>query len=226
MANVTLKIPAKGLTAPTSWGSRAQVKSMLNKIWTNYGSYIEFASKHSKIPSSMLVSFIGVESSGKASAGPAGHATQGLMQWNRKYAKKQLEDELAKNRMTPGEVSKLATYGIKFDANGKTRTITNADQLKPELNILIGSIVLGQLVDTDWGTENGQIHLDRVIAVYNAGAYGDTGKKARQLTTPKYSTPLELAGAVNKITKSYISKIMGTDGAMDIATSDLKNIIT
>jgi hypothetical protein len=225
MAVSKLKIPAAGLTAPTSWGSRAQVKAMLNKIWTNYGSYIEFASKHSKIPSSMLVSFIGVESSGKASAGPAGHVTQGLMQWNRTYAKKQLEREFSKDRLTPGETAKLAAYGIKFDANGKTRTITNADQLKPELNILIGSIVLGQLVDTDWGTENGQIHLDRVIAVYNAGAYGDTGKKARQLTSPKYSTPSALAGAVNKITKSYISKILGTNGAMDIATSDLKDTI-
>jgi hypothetical protein len=115
--------------------------------------------------------------------------------------------------MTKAEKDKLASYGITFDANGKTRAITNADQLKPELNILIGTIILGQLVDTDWGTENGEIKLERIISVYNAGAYGDTGKKARSKT---YKTPLALANAVNTITSSYIKKILGTNGALDL----------
>lgn len=225
MAVLTLKIPSPGLTAPTSWGSKAQVKSMLERIWSNYSTYIKFASKNSNIPASMITSFIAVESGGKANAGTSGHVTQGLMQWNRTYAKKQLEDELSKERMTDEEKAKLATFGIKFDANGKTRAITNADQLKPELNILIGSIVLGQLVDTPWGKGDGIIHLDRVISVYNAGAYGDTGKKARQLTSPALNTPLLLANNVNSVTKSYINKIMGTNGALDIATSDLKSTI-
>jgi hypothetical protein len=148
------------------------------------------------------------------------------MQWNREYAKQQLEDELSKKRMTEGEKSVLAKYGIKFDSNGKTRTITNSDQKKPELNITIGSIILGQLIDQEWGTSpNGTIHLDRVIAVYNAGAFGDTGKKARQKTSPLYDTPQKLANAVNSVTKAYIKKMLGWDGAMDIASSDLKNVI-
>lgn len=225
MATFTLTIPATNLTAPSTWGSRAQIKSMLETIWKNYGTYIKFASENSKIPVSMLTSFIAVESGGNAFAGTSGHITQGLMQWNRTYAKSQLETELSKGRLTPAEKEKLAEFGIKFDANGKTRQITNADQVKPELNILIGSIVLGQLVDTDWGKENGQIHLDRVIAVYNAGAYGDTGKKARQLTTPKLDTPEKLAKNVNSVTSAYISKILGKNGSMDIATSDLKTSI-
>ena len=115
--------------------------------------------------------------------------------------------------MTKNEKDKLAFFNIKFDANGKTRAITNADQLKPELNILIGTIILGQLVDTDWGTEDGEIKLDRVISVYNAGAYGDTGKKARSKT---YKTPKELASVVNSISSGYIKKILGSDGALDL----------
>ena len=120
--------------------------------------------------------------------------------------------------MTPAEKSKLAEFGIKFDANGKTREITNADQLKPELDILIGSIVLGQLIDNDWAKEGNKLRLDRVIAVYNAGAYGDTGKKAR---LGNYPTPKALADSVNSISRAYIAKIVGKDGALDIIETDL-----
>lgn len=218
MATLLVDVPASGLQSPSNWGSRTQIKSMLERIWKNYGSYIKFASLNSKIPSKVLVAFIAVESGGKADAGSAGHITQGLMQWNRSYAKTQLERELSQNRMTPAEKSKLAEFGISFDANGKTRQITNADQLKPELNILIGSIVLGQLIDNDWAKEGNKLRLDRVIAVYNAGAYGDTGKKAR---LGNYPTPKALADSVNSISRAYIAKIVGKDGALDIIETDL-----
>lgn len=218
MATLLVDVPASGLQSPSNWGSRTQIKSMLERIWKNYGSYIKYASLNSKIPPKVLVAFIAVESGGKADAGSAGHITQGLMQWNRSYAKTQLERELSQNRMTPAEKSKLAEFGISFDANGKTREITNADQLKPELNILIGSIVLGQLIDNDWAKEGNKLRLDRVIAVYNAGAYGDTGKKAR---LGNYPTPKALADSVNSISRSYIAKIVGKDGALDIIETDL-----
>ena len=255
--DVYIPVPSTGLTSPTSWGSRDQIKKMIEKIWTNYGKFFQFASLNSKIPAQMLVSFCAVESGGNPTAGSSGHITQGLMQWNRTYAKSQLESELKQNRLSPDEKSKLASFGIKFDSNGKTREITNADQLKPELNILIGSIVLGQLVDTDWGKEvdikkateyakqlfidNASkgivitemeaieqakkkfmtLRLDRVISVYNAGAYGDTGKKAR---TGNYTTPKDLASAVNDTTANYIKKIMGKNGALDIAVTDLPHL--
>ena len=211
MAEVKLVYPATGLVSPTSWGSKDSIKKMINTINSKYGTYIDFVSKESKLPKEMIASFIAVESGGNATAGGSGHITQGLMQWNRTYAKAQLEKELKEGRMTKNEKDKLASFGIKFDANGKTRAITNADQLKPELNILIGSIILGQLVDTDWGTEDGEIKLDRVIAVYNAGAFGDTGKKAR---SKAYKTPKDLASVVNPTTSTYIKKILGTDGAL------------
>ena len=222
MATSTILIPAVGLTSPSSWGSRASIKGMMEKIWKSYGTYIKFASENSKIPANMLTSFIAVESGGNPTAGGSGSKTQGLMQWNRDYAQAQLETELKQGRMTPAEKDKLAAFGIKFNNAGKTRAITQADQIKPELNILIGSIVLGQLVDTNWGTQDGVIRLDRVISVYNAGAYGDTGKKAR---LGNYPTPSSLANAVNSTTRAYIQKIMGKDGALDIATSDLKDTI-
>ena len=218
MATKTLLIPSEKLISPSSWGSRQSIKTMIEKILYNYGTFITFASENSKLPKSVIASFIAVESGGNSKAGASGHITQGLMQWNRTYAKANLETEYAEKRLTPAEIQKLASFGIKF-TNGKTRAITNADQLKPELNILIGSIILGQLADEKWATDsNGSLRLDRMIAVYNAGAYGDTGKKAR---FGEHNTPYDLAKAVNPTTSGYISKILGKDGAMDILTSDL-----
>ena len=222
MATTTLPIPATGLTSPESWGSRKNVTEIMKNIEVKYGKYFKFASETSRIPKIILMAFCAVESGGNPTAGSAGHITQGLMQWNRTFAQAQLEDELAKGRMSPAEKAKLAEYGIKFDAKGKTRAITNADQLKPELNILIGSIILGQLIDTNWGTDGSGLRLDRVIAVYNAGAFGSTGKKAR---LGGHKTPALLAADVNAISSAYIKKIMGKNGALDVATTDLKGQI-
>jgi hypothetical protein len=158
------------------------------------------------------------------------------MQWNRNFAQNFLEAEFRLGRLTPNEKTKLATFGIKFDANGKTRPITQADQIKPELNILIGSILLNQYADSyfdggkkqgTWGTDaDGTLRLDRIVAVYNAGAYGSIGKAGR---LGNHKTAKELADAVAEPTKSYIKKILGVNGAMDVATKEvaekIKNLV-
>jgi len=220
-----LSVPVRDLTSPSSWGNRDQIKRMLERIWSNYGKFIQDAEKNSGIPTPVLAAFIAVESGGNEKAGPAGHITQGLMQWNRTFAKKQIEREIKNGELTDGEKQILQKYGV-MTANGSIREVTNADQLKPELNIAIGSIVLGQLIDQPWAKDAfGNLALDRVIAVYNAGAYGATGKAARQLTTPKLDTPSKLAAGVNTVTRSYIAKILGVNGSLDITTSDLQKTI-
>lgn len=211
---IKLNVPENNLVSPSSWGSTASIETMLRTIWKNYGNYIKFCETNCKIPAIITLAFIAIESGGNPKAGLPNHVTQGLMQWNRNFAKELLEKEYAQGRLTTAEKQKLAEYGIVFSASGKTRDITNSDQLIPELNILIGCIILGQMIDTDWGTENGQIKMDRIIAVYNAGAYGDTGKKAR---SKQYKTALDLSNAVNTITSAYIKKMLGTNGAMHIA---------
>lgn len=229
MATTTLSIPAAGLVAPSSIGNRAQLNAMMKEGIKKYGKYFKFASENSKLPVEMLLAFAAVESGIGRNIGDPGHITRGIMQWNRTYAKSTLESELKLGRMTPAEKSKLAEYGIKFDANGKTRAITEADQLKPELNILIGSIIVGKLADSildstkdspAWGTDaNGAVRLDRIIACYNAGGYGDTGKKARK---GNYATPAALAAAVNSTTAGYIKKLMGSNGYYHLLLTDLK----
>lgn len=228
MATSTVAAPQANLVSPASWGSRDSIVKMMRKIVKDYGKDLKFASENSKIPVGILAAFIAVESGGNATAGGSGSPTQGLMQWNRVYAKNFLEAEKRLGRLTPAEEEKLASYGIKFNAQGQTRVITQADQVKPGLNILIGSILLGQYVDSrydggkltgKWAIDDdGKLRLDRIITVYNAGAYGPDGKKAR---TGNHPTAFALANSVNTTTRAYINKILGKNGAMDIAQNEI-----
>jgi hypothetical protein len=233
MATSTVAAPQANLVSPASWGNRDSIVKMMRKIIKDYGKDLKFASDNSKIPVGILAAFIAVESGGNATAGGSGSPTQGLMQWNRVYAKNFLEAEKRLGRLTPAEEEKLASYGIKFNAQGLTRVITQADQVKPGLNILIGSILLGQYADSrydggkltgKWAIDdNGALRLDRIITVYNAGAYGPDGKKAR---TGNHPTAFALANVVNSTTKSYINKMLGKNGAMDIAANEVLPDIT
>lgn len=228
MATSTVAAPQANLVSPASWGSRDAIVKMMRKIVKDYSKDLKFASENSKIPVAILAAFIAVESGGNATAGGSGSPTQGLMQWNRVYAKNFLEAEKRLGRLTPAEEERLGSYGIKFNAQGLTRVITQADQVKPGLNILIGSILLGQYVDSrydggkltgQWAIDqDGKLRLDRIITVYNAGAYGPDGKKAR---TGNHPTAFALANVVNSTTKSYINKILGKNGAMDIASNEV-----
>jgi hypothetical protein len=217
MATFNLKVPENGLKSPTDYSKGAEL-NMLKDIDNRYGKFFSFAESTSRIPKDILMAFCAIESAGNPLAGGSNSVTQGLMQWNRTFMKSVLENEFKQGRLNPLEKAKLAEYGIKFDAKGKTREITQSDQIKPELNILLGSILLGQLADEKWAAEGGVLRLDRIIAVYNAGAFGETGKKAR---LGKHATPALLASEVNPITRSYINKMLGSNGALQVFTSAL-----
>lgn len=238
MATTTISAPKPNLISPSSWGSREAIKGQVSNIMKRYGAFIKQASENAKIPAQVIASFIAVESGGNPTAGGSSSPTQGLMQWNRTYGKNILETEYKLGRLTPEEKSILARYGITFNAQGQTRTITQADAIKPELNILIGTILLGQYADSyhdggkstlvggvprKWAIDDAsrELRLDRIIAVYNAGAYGDAGSKAR---TGNHATAKQLADSVNSITRSYINKMLGVNGAMDVASTDLKSL--
>ena len=178
MATLTLYAPVVApitLTSPTTWyKTRQGLKDQMIKTWAKYGNYFKYYAQTSKVPAEVLFAFTMVESGGNALAGGSTSQTQGLMQWNRIYAGGTgntdfvLTREFNKGRLTQAEKDKLATFGIKFDAKGNTRSITQTDLQNPELNILIGSIILGQYIDETWGSDpDGKIRMDRIIAKYN-----------------------------------------------------------
>lgn len=225
MATLTLYAPVVApvtLNSPTTWyKTRQGLKDQMVKTWDKYGKWFKYYSETSKVPAEILLAFTMVESGGNALAGGSGSMTQGLMQWNRQYAGGSgntdfvLTREFLKGRLTQAEKDKLASFGIKFDAKGNTRAITQADLQNPELNILIGSIILGQYIDETWGTDpDGQIRMDRIIAKYN---WGIGGFKKNGLATKDLKGVL---ANVPSVTKTYIEKMLGKNGALDIAIND------
>jgi len=224
MDNLTFSVPTIGLISPPTWGSRDAIKGQINNIWNKYGNFFKFASNQSGINVKILVAFCSVESGGNPTAGGSSSATQGLMQFNKNYVKEQLKNEFTSGRLSDAEKSKLASYGFTFDKLGNTRDFTQADLVKPELNILIGSMIISQLADQSWARDNGVLRIDKIIVVYNAGMYGKWGKIA--IKTPT-TNPKDLHDKLtgNNTTQSYLRKMLGKDGALDIANSDFSGAI-
>ena len=211
------------LQSPLTWyKTRDALKNVMQKTWDQYGKYFKYYSETSKVPVAILFAFAQVESDGLANAGGSQSNTQGLMQWDKRYAAGSgnpnfaLSKEFLKGRLTPAEKEKLAMFGITFDSKGNTRKLTQEDLVKPELNILIGSIILGQYIDKVWATENGNIRMDRIIALYN---WGLGGFNNNQLDKKDLQGVL---ANIPSVTKTYINKFLGKNGALDIAINDMK----
>lgn len=231
MAVSTLSVPAMGLKLPKGWGTRPVMVQVLTKGWNKYGKFFKQASKTSNVPVQVLMAFAVVESTMNPSASTG--LTTGMMQWNRAdgYANKVLETEFKLGRMSDAEKEILSRKGVKWDVNGKFAPITASQQLDAELNILIGSIYLGQYADSivggkkipEFATENGVLRVDRMIPLYNTGENSDDSETAK---SKKWATPLLTAQNSKKaITRDYIHKILGVDGALDVLTKELKNVV-
>jgi soluble lytic murein transglycosylase-like protein len=225
--NLTFKAPVSSpvvLTSPTSWyKTRDGLKEQMIKVWGKYGKWFKEYGGTSGIPPEILFAFTMVESGGNPLAGGSSSPTQGLMQWNKNFAGGSgntdfvLTKEFLNGRLNEFEKNKLKSFGITFDAKGNTRAITQADLQNPELNILIGSIILNQYLDQSWGKEDGKIRMDRIIARYNWGSAG-----FRRNTLDKKDLKEVLAN-IPAVTATYIHKMLGKNGALDIALNDKKD---
>ena len=240
MATSTVLVPVSGLKAPKGVGSREALAGAIKKAWNKYGKFFQQASETSKIPIPILMSWAFVESSfnptanaGYAIPGSTYKSTTGLMQWDRRkgYADKVLTREFKLGRMSEKEKEILKRKGVKWTADGTFSPITETQQIDPELNILIGSIYLGQYADSITGegqkpafaTENGILRIDRIIPLFNTGENSDDSKDA---IAKKHATAVDTASNAKKtVTRDYIHKILGVGGTMDIMSKELKDII-
>jgi soluble lytic murein transglycosylase-like protein len=225
MATLKLSAPVVApitLTSPTGWyKTRQGLKDQMVQTWAKYGKWFKYYAETSRVPAEVLFAFTMVESNGNPLAGGSSSPTQGLMQWNRTFAAGTgnpdfaLTKEFNQGRLTQAEKDKLASFGIKFDAKGNTRSLTQKDLQNPELNILIGSIILGQYIDKTWGTDpDGNIRMDRVISLYN---WGPKGFKNNAIATKNLQ---QILVSIPSTTKAYIEKMLGKNGALDIAIND------
>jgi hypothetical protein len=91
---------------------------------------------------------------------------------------------------------------------GKT-FITNDDLKIPELNLLIGAIKIGLLLD-EFSEPNGDVRVDKMIVLYNGGRKS----KAAKLAIPYTGSTKDLVTQMPKETSDYIKKILGTNGVL------------
>jgi hypothetical protein len=81
---------------------------------------------------------------------------------------------------------------------------------KPEFNILIGTIILGQLINEF--TENGKPRLDKIVVIYNTGRYSKTSKATINHTGDTTSLVAKLPKGVG----DYVKKLVGVNGVLDV----------
>lgn len=220
MPILNVNIPTVTDSFYSDTAATANKTKMTGDITTKYGTYIKNISKLTNVPENIIKSFIFIESAGKETAKTA--SAFGLMQVGKATASDVLVKEKSTGRMTPEEEAIVKKYiSAKWTSNGMDKLKANQKSLgktwigetelmKPEFNILIGSMILGQLIDEF--TENKVPRLDKVVVIYNTGRYSDVAKKAIAF---KGDTKALIA-ALPKGQADYIRKLLGTNGTLHV----------
>lgn len=160
----------------------AMNRAKINQIYAKYQREIDQAVTLTNVPRELVLGIIFAESTGVANVSVPPVSATGLMQLTPGTADTMLFMEKSRGRLSAQEVAICQKQlgnrlnGIlqqkylmhKIAANRNTgRTVTVADLKNPELNVLIGAISVGLLIDEY--TEGGIVRLDKVHLRYNQG---------------------------------------------------------
>jgi soluble lytic murein transglycosylase-like protein len=222
MINLNIRIPATPISFYPD-DQKSVIKKRLTDIYSQYKKEIDFVSSATKLPANLITSFIFIESNGKVNAVSSAKAV-GLMQIIPTSASDILVLENKKGRLTEPEkkiltqklgsrftdgVLKMKFLGDKVKVDGvySSSFVIQKDLFDPLLNILIGSIYLGLLVDEH--TEGKDIRLDKVVIRYNRGYFSDNRGKniVGTLENVIKNVPTE--------SKNYVLKLLGKNGTLD-----------
>ncbi|MEN9446580.1 MAG: hypothetical protein RL728_1092 [Bacteroidota bacterium] len=192
---------------------------VLAQIKADYGTIITSISTITKVPEKLIYAMIFIESQGKANV-VSGRAI-GLMQVDYTSAGDIIFFENKQNRLGDNEKALLRKYlGSRLDCilsmkymghklkcnNNLGYVFTKADLLKPELNILVGAIYLGILLDEH--VENNIVRLDKIVLRYNKGFFTKFPKGASKET---------VYNSANAVSQAYIKKLGGINSVLSIA---------
>lgn len=203
-----IPITKKGFYTSTE---SAAIKSKLDAIYKANKSIIDTCSKLNKIPVSLINSVIFIESAGDKNA-VNGYAV-GLMQIEYTSATDIVTRERQNKTLTEQEKVLIKKYvgEAKFNKIMKASMgdsfFTKAEVLKPELNILLGTMYLGQIIKKENVNSTGR--LDRMIIRYNLGFYTKkipSGDVNAVLNSPN----------VRQVSKDYVLKLGGKNGTLDL----------
>lgn len=211
------------------------IVAKLAEIRSNYGRIIDLVASVTNVSAKVIASFIFIESRGnekaesfvcKASA--PYECPVGLMQITAETATGVIFYENKQGRLLPEEKAILQKYisqdklnciysmqyfghpvkcsKITLKGGNKVgQIIEKKDLFHPELNILIGAMLIGQLADQH--TENGAIRMDKVVVRYNAGYF----------YKPQGNTIEQTVAMVPAESRNYIYKLLGQNGVLSLA---------
>jgi soluble lytic murein transglycosylase-like protein len=219
MAELAVPIP---MTPRVFYSDTAlsQNKAKMDAIGKTFYKEIKQAETLTKVPGSLILSLIFTESGGRPAVVSSANAV-GLMQmktqtandiiyWENKAGRLSAE-ELAILKKHLGErvngplKQKYLSHKIK-ENNYTGNVIVKADLMKPELNVLLGSMYLGILMDQH--QEGEVLRLDKVLVRYNQGYFFKPGTGSVEQT-------LDLVKGKSKEAYSYILKVVGKNGLLE-----------
>lgn len=211
------------------------IKDKLAEIRSKYGRIIDLVATITNVPAKIITSFIFIESRGEEKAesficksSRPYECPVGLMQITAETATGVIFYENKQGRLLPEEKSILQKYiskakleciysmqyfghpvkcsHITIKAGNKVgQIIEKKDLFNPELNILIGAMLIGQLIDQH--TELGTPRMDKVVVRYNAGYF----------YKPQGNTIQQTVNLVNAESRNYIYKLLGNNGVLSLA---------
>lgn len=195
---------------------------MVRNINAQYGTIIKTWSDAFKIPVGVIVGFIATESGGKM-VGPNKYQATGLMQvtpaaifdsarkWDTEV-KTPLPDSA--RRLL---VSKIPNFFTTKNLSSVSASILRNLEKDANFNIMSGTLVLRWLIERFTDDSGVSKSLNKAMVAYNAGAYrvvlGGT-KTGRE--TPVDSTSLATNRSVPLESRSYLYKMMGKDGFLEL----------
>ena len=199
--------------------------AMMNKIYKDYGKFINRWGIEFEVDDSILVGFIATESGG-VNAPPNSFGATGLMQ----MTPLTVYEIISKwERIVGSPLSKTAlaffTKAIpsikKIDANTEPSSaikseISNALKSNVEFNIAIGTANIRWLLEAF--NEGSKAHINKVMVSYNSGYYASKNKIKGSVTTTELVNNKTFALE----SRGYLLKMLGVNGFLHLWFKDKK----
>ena len=219
MANLSVAIP---MTPRVFYSNIAlpQNKAKLAQIAKKYYKEIKQAETLTNVPGALILSIIFTESAGNPSVVSYVGAA-GLMQLKPQTANDVIYLEKKAGRLTPGEIAVIKKYlGNRINGplnqsflshkirenNYIGNSVTQADMLNAEFNILMGAMYLGILIDQHH--EVGGLRLDKALLRYARGYFFKPA-------VGNVEQVLDQVKGKSKEAYSYVIKILGKNGLLE-----------
>lgn len=179
MANYLLEVPSPNVSTFDVINFNDTLNTLKSR-YNMFSSLINKSAETSNIDKKILVGVCyALTGIGQIMGDPSSNS-KGLMFWNKIFAPNFIKTEFLLGRLSEEEKDIFKRNNFKLTKKGLNRPITSADQMNNEFNLMVGSIILGQLIDNiyngkvdsnKWNETNGVLRLDRIFAMYLATAW-------------------------------------------------------